>query len=112
MPISDLMPVLKKNRNIAFDIADPLGNIATMRLNHLHPPFNNVGIRRALLTAMNQEDFMRAVVGDDTNLWKPMLGYFTPGTPLYSEAGGEISKSATSKRPRRCWPTPATRASR
>jgi peptide/nickel transport system substrate-binding protein len=24
------------------DIADPLGNIGTFRMNHLHPPFNNV----------------------------------------------------------------------
>ena len=35
---------------------------------------------------------MRAVVGDDGALWKRIPGYFTPGTPLYSEAGGEILK--------------------
>ena len=34
---------------------------------------------------------MRAVVGDDA-LWKPLPGFFTPGTPLYSENGGEILK--------------------
>jgi peptide/nickel transport system substrate-binding protein len=31
---------------------------------------------------------MRAYVGDDDTLWKPMPGYFTPGTPLYTEEGG------------------------
>src|SRR5215510_11616029 len=35
---------------------------------------------------------MRAYVGHDDSLWKPILGYFTPGTPLYTEEGGEILK--------------------
>lgn len=35
---------------------------------------------------------MRAIVGDDNNLWKPLPGFFTPGTPLYTESGGEILK--------------------
>src|SRR5258708_8932808 len=68
-PIPDLVPVLKKNRNISVDIADPLGNIGSFRMNHLHPPFNDVKARRAVLTALSQEDYMRALVGDDTSLW-------------------------------------------
>ena len=35
---------------------------------------------------------MRALVGDDDALWKPLPGFFTPGTPLYTEEGGEILK--------------------
>ena len=35
---------------------------------------------------------MRGIVGDDGKLWKPLPGYFTPGTPLYTEEGGEILK--------------------
>jgi peptide/nickel transport system substrate-binding protein len=35
---------------------------------------------------------MRALVGDDDTMWKPLPGYFTPGTPLYNEDGGEILK--------------------
>ena len=35
---------------------------------------------------------MRAVVGDDTSLWKRLPGFFTPGTELYSEEGGEVLK--------------------
>ena len=27
-----------------------------------------------------------------TRLWKPLPGFFTPGTPLYTEEGGEILK--------------------
>jgi peptide/nickel transport system substrate-binding protein len=91
-PLPDLVPVLKKNRNIGVDIADPLGNIGSFRMNHTHPPFDNVKVRRAVLTALNQEDYMRALVGDDTSLWKPLPGFFTPNTPLYTEEGGEILK--------------------
>src|SRR5262249_7587628 len=47
-PISDLVPVLKRNRNVMVDIADPLGNIGVFRMNHLHPPFNDVRARRAI----------------------------------------------------------------
>jgi peptide/nickel transport system substrate-binding protein len=90
-PMADLVPVLKKTRNVMVDIADTLGNLGSFRMNHLHPPFNNVYARRAILTAMSQEDYMRAVVGDNA-YWKPLPGFFTPGTPLYTEEGGDILK--------------------
>jgi peptide/nickel transport system substrate-binding protein len=35
---------------------------------------------------------MRAYVGDDDRMWKPMPGFFTPGTPLYNEEGGDLLK--------------------
>jgi peptide/nickel transport system substrate-binding protein len=91
-PISDLVPILRRNRNIDVDIADPLGNIGTFRMNHLHPPFNDVRARRAILMAMDQADYMRAVAGDDERLWRRLPSFFTPDTPLYTEAGGEILK--------------------
>ncbi|WP_426957440.1 ABC transporter substrate-binding protein [Muricoccus radiodurans] len=91
-PISDLIPLLRRNRNVQVDIADPLGNIGTFRMNHLHPPFNDVRARRAVLMAMDQADVMRAVAGDDESLWKRLPGFFTPDTPLYTEAGGNVLK--------------------
>jgi peptide/nickel transport system substrate-binding protein len=75
------------------DIADPLGYNGYLRMNHLHPPFNDVRARRAILMALSQEDYMRAYVGDDDKMWKPLPGFFTPGTPLYSEEGGDILKN-------------------
>ncbi|XUM20460.1 ABC transporter substrate-binding protein [Bradyrhizobium oligotrophicum S58] len=91
-PITDLVPVLKGNKNIGVDIGDPLGNVGAFRINHLYPPFDNVKARQAILMAMSQEDYMRALVGDDNALWKPLPGVFTPGTPLYTEEGGDILK--------------------
>jgi peptide/nickel transport system substrate-binding protein len=91
-PLTDLVPTLRRNRSIVADIADPLGNLGSFRMNHLNPPFNDVKARRAVLMAMSQEDYMRALVGDDEKLWKPLPGFFTPGTPLYTEEGGEVLK--------------------
>ncbi len=91
-PAPDLVPLLKKNKNVNLDIADPLGNIGSFRINHLHPPFNDVRARRAIMMALNQEDYMRAVAGDDKTLWRQSASYFTPGTETYSDAGGEVLK--------------------
>jgi peptide/nickel transport system substrate-binding protein len=91
-PLADMAPLLRRNRNVVVDIADPLGNIGDVRMNHLHPPFNDVRARRAVLTAMSQEDYLRAIAGDDAELWKPLPSFFTPGTPLYTEEGGDILK--------------------
>ena len=89
-PMPDLGPVLRKNRSVTVDVADPTGNIATLFFNHLHPPFNDVRARRAFLHALNQPDYMQAYFGDDNRMWKPLLGFFAPGTPLYNEEGGDI----------------------
>src|SRR5258707_2383025 len=53
-PIADLVPVLKKNSNITVDIADPLCTIGEFLMNHLHPPFNLVEVRHAVLIALDQ----------------------------------------------------------
>src|SRR5262250_1307138 len=34
-PILDVVPLLRKNRNVTVDIADPLGNVGYLRMNHL-----------------------------------------------------------------------------
>jgi len=89
-PLNDLVPVMRRNRNIRLDVADPLGNVGCLRFNHLHPPFNDPRARQAIAWMVNQPDFMRSVVGSDDSLWQRMGGFFTPGTPNYTEAGGEI----------------------
>jgi peptide/nickel transport system substrate-binding protein len=90
--LPDLLPVLRKNRNLVTEINDPVGLVGALVMNHLHPPFNDVRARRAILMALSQEDCMRALVGGDDSLWKPMPGYFPAGTPLYTEEGGDILK--------------------
>jgi peptide/nickel transport system substrate-binding protein len=62
-------------------------------MNHLHAPFNNVKVRQAVQMATSQEDYMRAVAGSDTKLWKLQPSFFTPGTPYSTESGGEVLKN-------------------
>jgi peptide/nickel transport system substrate-binding protein len=84
---ADLLPVLRKARNLKVSIQDPSGQMAMMRFNFLQPPFNNPAIRRVLLGAVNQQDIMTAVATDDTSMWHTPTGFFCPGTPMASDAG-------------------------
>lgn len=52
----DLVPLLRRDRNVIVDIQDPFGWNAFLVMNHLYPPFNDVRARRALLMAISQED--------------------------------------------------------
>jgi peptide/nickel transport system substrate-binding protein len=74
---------------VSVEISDPLGSIGLLVMNHLVAPFKDVRPRRAVLVALSQQEFMGAYVGDDS-LWRPQAGFFTPGTPLFNEAGGEV----------------------
>jgi peptide/nickel transport system substrate-binding protein len=91
-PVPDLMPVLERAASIRTGIANDLGVVSGIRLNHLQPPFDNPRIRRALLAAVNQDDYLSAIVGNEAAMRRPMNGFFTPGTPLYTEAGTDLLK--------------------
>ena len=92
-PSADLLPLLGRNRNVVVEQYDPTGLLGLLRFNHLHPPFNNPGIRRALLGAVQQSDYMSAVIGTDNSLWRDKVGFFPPGTPMASEVGLEALAS-------------------
>lgn len=88
-PPSDLAPLLRRNRDVVVKRASPLGTFGTGIFNCLHPPFDKPAVRRAVLRAMSQQDFMTAAVGVDPALWRTGTGVFTPGTPLANDAGLE-----------------------
>ena len=88
-PSVDLLPLLAKNAKVRTRIPDPTGSICFARLNHLHPPFDNPEIRRALLGAVVQGDYMTAVAGPDRKMWRDGVGVFCPGTPMANDAGME-----------------------
>ena len=64
VPPPDLFPMLKADKNIAIYGWNRSGSQIIMRMNHLHPPFDNLKARQALMLAIAQEDFLRAQVGD------------------------------------------------
>jgi peptide/nickel transport system substrate-binding protein len=89
---NDLVPVLKRARNVKVVSQESTGILNAFRMNHLQPPFNNPAIRRALLGAMNQEDFVIPVAGSDSAMWYTPTGFFTPGTPMANDAGLDVLK--------------------
>jgi len=89
-PSPDLQPLLRRDRNVAVQIIDPTGSVAILRMNQLFPPFDNPAIRRAILGAVDQADFMTAVAGTDREMWKPGIGVFPPGTPFANDAGMSV----------------------
>jgi peptide/nickel transport system substrate-binding protein len=90
VPDADLLPVLRRDANLTVRQNDPTGLIGTLRMNQLQPPFDNPALRRAVLGAVKQADFMQAVAGDDPSNWRDGVGVFCPGTPLASDAGMSV----------------------
>ncbi len=86
---ADLRPVLARSRNVRLFTMIPTGTIATMRFNQLNAPFDNPAIRRAVMHAVTQSDYMIAIQGEDRATWRDGVGYFCPDTPMASEAGME-----------------------
>jgi peptide/nickel transport system substrate-binding protein len=86
VPPIDLLPVLKKDKNIGLFIFNTLGTQNTFRFNWLHPPFDNAKIRRAAMFALNSEDGLKATIGDPEyyTLCKAMYGC---GTTFETLAG-------------------------
>ncbi|MFC0406815.1 ABC transporter substrate-binding protein [Roseomonas elaeocarpi] len=88
-PLIDLVPMLREAPGVAVTVIEPLGLVGKFRFNHLHAPFNDAGVRRAILPAFSQADYMQAANGADTTLWRDGAGFFTPGTAMASDAGME-----------------------
>ncbi len=86
-PPPEIQELLKRSRDISIEAIDPNPLIGIMRLNHLHPPFNDKKMRQALLPAVNQQDYMMAIVGTDPSMFRTGTGVFTPGTPLANDEG-------------------------
>jgi peptide/nickel transport system substrate-binding protein len=89
LPPGDLLPLLDRERHLKREPVYETGFEAWCRLNHLHPPFDNPAVRRALFPAIDQETEMVAMMGEDPALRKVPCGIFPPGSPMASDAGME-----------------------
>ncbi|MEO0729075.1 MAG: ABC transporter substrate-binding protein [Pseudomonadota bacterium] len=93
-PANDLAPLLEANPDVTVEVNDPLGNVGFARFNHLLPPFDNADIRRAVLMAMKQEDYMQGAVGDK-KFWKTCYSTFTCGTPMENKANADVMSTGS-----------------
>ena len=77
----DLVPSLRAHPEIRIGNANPSGFNGILRFNHLQAPFNNPAVRRAVLLAVNQQDYMQALTGGDASSHTICRSMFPCGTP-------------------------------
>jgi peptide/nickel transport system substrate-binding protein len=86
-PDMDLVPLLRKNKDLVVRVVEDRGLTGCMRLNHLQPPFDNPAIRRVLMKAVRQRDFMSAVAGAESDAWRENVGMIAPSSPYANDGG-------------------------
>jgi peptide/nickel transport system substrate-binding protein len=111
-PTIDLEPILKQNKDLTVVVKDHTGEIGCLRFNSLFPPFDNPAIRRVVLSAVKQRDYMDAVAGADPSLIRDKVGLFVPGSPLASTVGMPCAATAIRPSCARRWARRVTRARR
>jgi peptide/nickel transport system substrate-binding protein len=79
----DLLPLLNKNKNVRVAVQDPTGGVEMLRANCLQKPFNNPRIRQIVMSAINQADYMQAIVGENPAM------YYAARLFLSQDADGE-----------------------
>jgi peptide/nickel transport system substrate-binding protein len=95
----DLVPLLRRDPGIRIGSHNPTGYNGVMRFNHLHPPFNNVLVRRAVMMGVNQADYMASVTGGDATAYQTCKSMFPCGSRYGQEVGsdamqGDVVKAA------------------
>jgi peptide/nickel transport system substrate-binding protein len=83
---ADLVPLLKRDKNIQLQVLNTTGAIGTVRPNTLVPPFNDPRARQALLLLMDQEA-VAATVAVGPELARTCYALFVCGTPYETQAG-------------------------
>ena len=97
-PNTDFLPLLVKARGVKLMKTGTIDSTQGMiRLNHLHPPFNNVKARQAMYHLINQEDFLRAIIGDP-KYYRVCFGLLTCGGPYENDGGSAFFKDYNPKK--------------
>ncbi len=91
---ADLAPMLMRDTKIRVQSYDPLGFMGFLRFNSHVPPFNNPAIKRVILAAVNQADYMALITGGDDKAWNTAYSMFPPSLPFVKELGAEVMGAA------------------
>jgi peptide/nickel transport system substrate-binding protein len=95
-PLPDLVPMLRANSGIVVGVLDHTGNYGFLRPNWEQGPTANLGVRQAMLAAIDQVNVMTAVMGDDKNLYRAPIGIFIPGSAGENDAGMDLVRKRKS----------------
>ena len=97
-PTIDFLPLLEKAKGVKLLKTGKIDSTQGMiRLNHLHPPFDNIKVRQAMYYLINQEDFLRAIVGDP-KYYQVCPGLLTCGGPYENDGGTHWMKEYNPKK--------------
>jgi peptide/nickel transport system substrate-binding protein len=87
-PPFDFIPKIEQNSDFQTFVFDPLGTQGLLRLNWLHPPFNNKKARQALLHMMDQVTYLHWSVGQP-QYYRTCYSVFACGGPYATTIGAE-----------------------
>ena len=85
--LPDLIPLLARSRDISIRNQDPYGFVAMARFNAIQPPFNNVKLRQVVLSVLQQDDYMQAIVGTEAEAYRRCRTMLPCGMPGVGELG-------------------------
>ena len=90
-PAIDFLPMLKSTPGIKVEEHPAMGTMGIIQVNHLHPPFNNVKARQALLYLLSNADYVNTISADKS-LQTLCYSYFGCGVAMQTDAGSEPYK--------------------
>lgn len=97
IPLPDLMPLLRKTPGIVTGHLDTYGQIMALRVNHLARPTSELGMRKAMMAAIDQREAMTAILGGDPDSWTAPVGFLATGNKEIDNAGIEAVNRKHSK---------------
>jgi peptide/nickel transport system substrate-binding protein len=84
-PGVDFLPMLQR-RGMRIIRTNTLGAPGMIRLNHIHPPFNDPRARQAMMLLVNQEEILQAMF-PEPSLYQVCHAFFVCGSPQETMAG-------------------------
>ena len=95
-PLPDLLPMLRKAPGVTVGVLDRTGYYGVLRPNWEQGPTANIGVRQAMLAAIDQVEVMTATMGEDRSLYNAPVGLFVPGSVGENEAGMDLVRKRKS----------------
>ncbi len=83
----NLVQLLRGTRDVVTGSFDR-GTAPFIRFNQVQPPFNNAAVRRAVLAAVAQPDYLMVMAGDES-LFRLCKSFFFCDTPMSTGAGSD-----------------------
>jgi peptide/nickel transport system substrate-binding protein len=93
-PDPRLISRLEKHKDIFIGMTGPDPFVGMARFNHQAPPFDKLEVRRAVMMAMDQNDYMKAALGSK-KYWNTCYSVFPCKSLLASEVGSDFLKKGS-----------------